>query len=262
MNFGLAPANLFSVILGFGALIGLLRIFLKSFSHERIPNLIVCAATLIGCLFGSRVGFVIAHVEYYKNHLSEMAMVALGGLSWPGAIAGGLLFTVLYATLSRTKVGKTLDITSLMFLPLGSAAWLGAWTYGIAYGALLNQGTWWGVYSLDETGLVFLRVPVQLAAAITLFISIMIFEQLTKKVRIDGMKFGIIGLTFSVHSVVFSFMRVDPTFTWQGFRIDSIAGLILTMCFIVFMGIQISINRNKPIKLNPNPSQERLPNET
>jgi phosphatidylglycerol:prolipoprotein diacylglycerol transferase len=254
--------NLFSLIIGFGASLSLLRVMQKAGFDKLKFYLGAGWVVLLGCLIGARVGFVVSHAAYFKLHSSEITQLWNGGLSWAGAYAGGLLFALLIALIFRRDIPTMLDNLSVMTLPLGAAVWLGCWQAGIAYGKILEPGTWWGVLSRDEAGIILLRVPVQLAAAITLVILLAIIERLSSGIRKPGIKSSLVGFTFSVHMLAFSFMRIDPMQTWQGLRIETWAAVLFILVFTGVGIFQIAQNR-KPVVHEPQiPSVEGRFNET
>ena len=82
----------FSLMVGLGASLGLLRVLRVSPAATRLRWLTGGLITLAGALIGARAGFVIAYHQYYFAHTQEILRIDQGGLSWPGAIIGAILF--------------------------------------------------------------------------------------------------------------------------------------------------------------------------
>jgi phosphatidylglycerol---prolipoprotein diacylglyceryl transferase len=233
----------FSLILGISGSLGLLRIF-ERVPRDEIPRWIKSGLWMMtGCLIGARFLYVVVRWEYFSAHLAEIPQVWLGGLSMAGAVAGGLVMFLLLAALQRTVPLILADRLGLLLLPLGIGLWLGCWMAGCAYGNALPDGTWWGMMTADESGLLSLRVPLQLLGASSLLLYFMWCES-PKRRAIPG-RVGILsGLGAAVNLLVFSFLRADPVYTWNGFGLDAWAGLGLTV--ICLAGLIFTVRGNFP----------------
>lgn len=230
--------NLFSILIGLGATLGLWRVYSTLHARQKIRGLGIGLWVLIGGLLGARTGFVLMHLHYYSLHPGESVKFWQGGMSGFGAFAGAVLFSIIAARVLHMQTLKTLDRMSCLILPLGVMSWLGCWTAGTAYGPTLEPGTWWGMATLDETGLSSLRVPLQPMAAISLFVIIYILELKIPHLN-NGILFAGTGLGISLHSLLFSFFRADPVQAVFGLRLDSMLALISSVCFAVFIIILI-----------------------
>jgi prolipoprotein diacylglyceryltransferase len=211
---------IFSFLIGFSASIALLRLALTVDAIQRTRWLINGFIVLAAALLGSRLAYVLLHTNYYSTRGSEVLNLGAGGLWWPGALAAGFLIVLVIALVRRIALGSTMDKFSVMLLPLALSFWLASWSTGVAYGARLDPSIWWGLPSLDLTGVIANRVPVQPAAALTLLLLLGGAELLGKKKVIGGRRAGLLFLFLSVHTLVFSFMRADPILHWLGLRLD------------------------------------------
>jgi len=236
--------NPFSLIVGLGASLGLLRVLRVSPPATRLRWLTAGSITLAGALFGARAGFIIAYHQYYFAHTQEILHIDQGGLSWPGAVIGAILFAWLGLRFLGFWVSDGFDKISRMLLPAAAAIWLGAWLSGLAYGQALPGGTWWGMPTPDESGLVALRAPVQPAAILSLILALLICEWLTHNAKKKGVKAAWMLFAFSIHSLLFSFMRYDSVQHLFGLRLDSWAAMAIT----IFAIIVLSITLIKPLK--------------
>ncbi len=81
----------FSILLGLGALTGLLLAGWRAPKKETIRYLDAGVWTLFGALLGSRALIVVVNFSYYQSHPGEIFQVWLGGLSSIGALVGGIL---------------------------------------------------------------------------------------------------------------------------------------------------------------------------
>lgn len=238
--------NYFSLLIGLGASLGLLRVLQVSPAATRLRWLGAALISFVGALLGARIGFLIAFHQYFTAHPQEMMRIDLGGLSWPGALAGALVFAWLGTRLLGFTPADGFDRLSRMLLPAAVAIWLGAWLSGAAYGQPLPAGTWWGLQTLDESGLISLRVPVQPLAVLSLLLILPICEGLTSQVKKKGVKGAWLFFILSVHSLLFSFLRYDSVQTFLGLRLDSWAAIgLLTLACIMLV---ITLAKPKPQK--------------
>jgi prolipoprotein diacylglyceryltransferase len=223
----------FSLILALGACFALLRVVFSSPSAQQLDWAVAALLCLSGIFIGARLAYVLEHFHYYSIHTDEIIRFWQGGLSWIGTIAGALLILPLVQRLWQWKFWNIADRLSLMVLPLSLSIWLACLVEGSAYGALLPQGTWWGLKVLDETGTQLLRIPLQPLAAFSLLVFLGLAEGLLKKSTRPGLAFSVLMLIFSADMLLFTFMRADPAQSWLGIRIESWAALIYTFCAIL-----------------------------
>jgi prolipoprotein diacylglyceryltransferase len=239
--------SMFSIILGVGAALGLAwtahSVPAKETDHWMEFGLWVLSGTLIG----SRAGFVIVSWDYFQTHWLEIPQVWLGGLSWPGALAGWLIILVGLSMVCKEPIGSLADgLLGMMFL-LIIAGWLAAWEAGIGYG---NQvaNAWWAVPTLDEWGNWTARWPLQPMGAV---ISITIFATINlvrHRLHQPGEAASLAMLAISLVLFCLSFLRADPAQSWNGWRVDSWAALIFSI--LAFLGCLASF-WPRPIKTSP-----------
>lgn len=246
--------NQFSLILGVGGSTALLRILQNAPANQRFRWLTAGIFSMAGAVLGARIGFVAAYHSYFSTHTQEISRLTLGGLSWPGALAGAIIFAWIGFLFFRLPLLKGLDHLSQMLLPMSTAVWLGAWQTGIAFGQLLPTGTWWGMMIRDESGLTALRVPVQPVAVVSLLLVMGLCEWVVRYTQKDGLKAGISFWVLSLHSLLFSFMRYDSVQTLFGLRLDTWAAIFFSVLSSLFLAI-ILIKKQKPITTTFNESE-------
>jgi prolipoprotein diacylglyceryltransferase len=224
--------NGFSLILGLGATIGLLRLLQSSPEATRIRWLVAGLITLFGGLVGARLAFVVIYHVYFSTHSAEILKINLGGLSWPGALAGAILFGWLALKILGLGMADGADRLSRILLPVAAAVWAGAWLTGSAYGQPLPAHPWWGMNMPDDAGITTLRVPLQPAALISLVILLASSEFLLQNAKRKGIKAACSGFILSIHTLLFSFMRYDSVQHIIGLRLDSWAALFWSLVFL------------------------------
>ena len=225
----------FSLLIGLGASLGLLRVLQTAPASSRTRWLTAGLITQAGALIGARAGFVITNPNYFKTHNVEIVNLSTGGLSWPGALAGALLIGWLSLILLKLPMLEGFDRLSRLLLPLALFTWLGCWQAGIAYGRPLMAGTRWGMLMTDESGMQTLRLPLQPLAAVSLIFLMGTAELLLRNASRPGLKAGMIGLVFSLHALLISIFRVDPVQHWLSYRLDSWAALLFCLVMLVFL---------------------------
>lgn len=193
---------------------------------------------LLGALAGGRLAFVILNWQYFRNYPIQILQVNLGGLSWPGALIGGLIALALYARASNQPFPDLADSLVPLLACLSLTAWLGCWWDGCAYG--VNTSSFLGVPAADEWGQVENRYPIQLIGAV---FTLGLFWSSERAVRRNNFKPGTLSclglLNLALITFGLSLLRVDPALSWQGLRLDAwaalaIAGMGLVSLFILY----------------------------
>jgi phosphatidylglycerol:prolipoprotein diacylglycerol transferase len=186
--------------------------------------------TLFGGLLASRLAFISVNWAYYQRHWVEVFQVWQGGLSWPGALAGGLLALVVFALAIRTSLAELADGLAYLLLPLFVASWLGCWLSGCAYGQ--ESAAWWALPAVDEWGAWLPRVPVQLVASLLAVAAFTLLEWGRSYLKRPGQMGSLTLLVLAVLMAGMSLLRVDPVQSWHGLRLDVWASLFFTSLFL------------------------------
>jgi prolipoprotein diacylglyceryltransferase len=192
---------------------------------------------LAGALIGSRIAYALVNWGYFSMHFVEIPQIWLGGLAWPGAVAGGLIALAVFALWTETGFAALADQLLPLVLVLTLSAWLADWQTGVAYGHISTA--WWAAPSRDEWGETARRFPVQpIAAALTLF-SFGLVDQLSSRLRRRGQIASLAFTSLTAILLLTSFLRADPAPIWQSFRLDTWAGLVclglaLSFCTAAF----------------------------
>ena len=242
--------NVYSLMIGFGASIGLIKILLMAPTNHRIRWLITGIAVLLFSWLGARLVYMLSALSYFSKYSSQIFNFSSGGYHWFGAIIGFIFSAVLTGRITRTSVFEVLDRMCVLIAPLTVAAWLAAWQSGLAYGSALETGTWWGMMTKNEIGTVALRAPVQPLAAVSALLFLALTEKKMNKSHISGDKAGAVGMVFALHCLVFSFMRADPVQHWLGLRLDTWMSLFTLIGILT--AIFVNFRKKKLINATPN----------
>ncbi len=223
----------FSVLQGFGALAGLLLVAWRAPRKEVVRYLDAAALVLLFALLGGRFLAVVVNWSYYALHPAEIVQVWLGGLSGIGALAGGMLGTLILAVWWKLPVGLLADTLFPLAGALAVTSWLGCWMDACAYGPPA-QG-WWALPARDEWGVLAARVPVQMVGALATLIQAWIMDRAGRSSPLPGLSASL-G-TFGISTILFalSYLRADPSLIWQGLRLDAwgAIGLMIPSALVV-----------------------------
>ena len=216
--------TIFSVLLALGAVFGLTWVVYESPPSARNTSLNAGILVLFAALVGGRAAYAVVNWEYFQNHLIEIHQVWLGGLAWPGALAGGILGIFIVAWISKISVGELADRLLPLLASLSVAVWLGCWLTGCAYGPEIELG----LPAKDEWGDWKKRLPLQLMGAV---LTVALFWGIERfRHRKDDFPPGLaasLGLgCLSLILVGASILRVDPYPIYNGLRMETWAGLI------------------------------------
>lgn len=247
--------NAFSVWVGLGATVGLWRI-VRSAPQRQIGTWLNAGLfVLFFTLAGARLSYVWLNWSYFAPHLVESVMIWLGGLTWPGAFAGAGLALIMLSLLYRKSPNRLPPHTTRLPLgwvgdrlypllpPLAIAVWMGCWQSGIAYGAALPAGTWWGMPALDASGASNLRFPLQPLAALTLLEFFWLLEARIRPLRPAGRLSGLAVAGLLLHLAAFSLLRADPAPQWNGLRLETWFAMVFLALLLILAVINILVLR-------------------
>lgn len=223
--------NHYAVLVGLGAALGIWQVMQSALPALEAKRARQGSALLLSALLGARLGYVLLHLSYYRQHGWEALQIWLGGLYWPGAVAGALLALAVIARAGNERLTVLADGLTPLLPPLTILIWLACWTAGCAYGATA-EGAWWGLPAVDETGVVARRLPLQALAALSLALLYGALELLLHSAR-QGIRASLTLLALMMHTFLFSLLRVDSTLRWGGLRLDSWAALVFALTALV-----------------------------
>lgn len=214
----------FSLSLGIGAVIGLAWIAVRGKPKEIPVHLDAGLAAVLGGLVGGRIAYGIVHFAYFRDHLVDLILLPLGGLSWPGAVIGVVLALWVVALLRKQSVLALVDALLPMATTVAISAWLACWLGGFAYGQTLDA--WWAIPSRDEWGVMAARLPVQLLGAILTLGLLWLVEWRQPSKAVAGQMALRWALGFSLIMLFLTWLRADPAPLWLGLRLDAWAAIL------------------------------------
>lgn len=179
-------------------------------------------------LAGARLSFVLTHWAYYDAHPNEIASIAQGGLSWPGAALAALAALGLYARLTRLSLWPLADALALPVTVLAAAAWAGCLMDGCAYGRVVAAGPL-ATPTIDLLGNRMPRYPTQAIGSIS---SLALALGLLSP-RWSTLPAGVRGCAslacLAAVALALDFWRGDPVPWVAGIRLDAV-GAAAILC--------------------------------
>jgi phosphatidylglycerol---prolipoprotein diacylglyceryl transferase len=232
-------------LIGLGAVLGLAWVAWQAPEKLALRRIDQGLWLLFGALLGGRLAHIAMAWPYYAERLLEIPQVWLGGFSGMGALAGALLALALLAFITRQPLGELADAYLPLAAALSVSAWLACWVDGCAYG--FETAAWWGLPARDEWGDLNRRLPLQLlAASLTLGLFWLVDRSRTRLQR-AGQPACLAWLGLGLLNFGISFLRVDPSPSWAGWRPETWAGLGFSLLAIAaFLLTFLPLQRSAP----------------
>jgi phosphatidylglycerol:prolipoprotein diacylglycerol transferase len=236
----------FSILAGAGATLGLWQVARRAQVQHTRRLLDFGLWVLLGALLGARVFYVALHGLYYAAHIAEALQFWQGGLAWPGAAFGALLALALIALIRRRSLAWLADALSPLLGPVAIGLWLGCWQAGVVYGQPLPNASL-GFPTVDESGAVSLRVPLQMLCALGLLAYLWLADRgltaMNGKRFYQGLRASLFSLGLGLDLLAAELLRADPVPYWMGQSVDTWCALALIG--LSFLGVLASLAKLK-----------------
>lgn len=242
--------NPFSLLLGLGAVFGLAWVAWQSPEKLTLRSFDQGILLLVGALLGGRLVHVAMTWSYYAEHLLDIPQIWTGGISGVGALIGGLLALGLLAIFTRQPIGELADTYLPLAIVLFVISWLACWLDGCAYGA--ETTAWYGLPARDEWGELSHRVPAQLLGAVLTLALFWLVDSGRKRFIVPGQAAYLALLGSGLIMLGISFLRVDPSQTWLGWRPEAWAGLSFSLISgLLYLANLIKLRRHVSAARSP-----------
>jgi phosphatidylglycerol:prolipoprotein diacylglycerol transferase len=236
-----------------GAAIACLSARRRGFNLSRVLDAALAAA--VGGVIGGRAAYVAAKWAYYQDHVRRALRPWDGGLSWYGALAGGLVAVLAYCAMRRISLRAMLDVLAPGVAVLAACAWLGCLMNSCACGVETypGQGVLWAL-SLELPDLYGIRAPrvaVQLLGAGWGAVTLAALVFAGRHPRFEGLAFPLWVALYSAGSFGLGFVRADEVAMVAGWRADQVADLALAVIGTMILAVRLLVRRDPP---SPSPS--------
>ncbi len=241
-------AGLIDVGLLAGAAIAWLAARRRGLNLARVLDAALAAA--VGGLVGGRAAYVAAKWAYYQDHVRRALRPWNGGLSWHGALAGGLVAVLIYCAIRRISLRSMLDVLAPGAAILAACAWLGCLMNGCACGieTYPGQEVLWAL-SLELPDLYGIRAPrvaVQLLGAGWSAVTLAALVFAGRRPRCEGLAFPLWVALYDVGAFGLGFVRADEVAMVAGWRADQVADLALAMTGAVTLAVGMTSRARDP----------------
>jgi prolipoprotein diacylglyceryltransferase len=196
-------------------------------------------------LLGSRIGYILLNLSFFRNHAAQIPQIWLGGLSWPGALVGAASALLAVHLIWKEPLGERADSYLPLLGTVAAAIWMTGWGAGIDYGPPTDA--WFGIPVRDLFGIIENRWPlpifgVVLSAGWITGLVLLPLKQWNVK---PGWR-AVLGITgIIVINGVISLFRVDPAPTLWGIRGESWFSLALLVCIVGLFLSQRNSTKNE-----------------
>lgn len=188
---------------------------------------------LVGFL-GGRIFYVLLNFSYYKDNPLDIFKIWEGGLVFYGGFILGLLFGIIYVTLSKVNLLDVMDVASCgLYLGLGFGR-LGCFFAGCCYGKPTDS--FLGVVfnhpeSLAPVGIKLL--PTQLFESFYSFLIFVLLHFLFLKNVLQKRLFFLGGILYSLFRFINEFFRGDDRGGFvYGFSFSQIISMFVFILFL------------------------------
>jgi phosphatidylglycerol:prolipoprotein diacylglycerol transferase len=230
----------YTVLIDLGLAAALAWLYFRAPAGRGARRLDAGLAATVGAFTGARLVYVVVHGDYYLPHLEEILSFWQGGLSWPGAVAGGLLGAAWYCRRQHEPLGAVLDAAAVPMALLGLLGWSGCLAAGCAYGFEVTPGAWPGwltSHAPDLYGLTLPRFPTQLLGMAWSGLALAaVWLASRNAARWPAGTLGALALALvALGMFALSFTRGDPAPRLGGTRLDVLgSGLVLALAALAW----------------------------
>lgn len=199
----------------------------SSLNDEKVLDAVALA--IVGGIIGARLLYVFSNPQVYLEDPWQILAVFRGGLSFWGAVIGGIVAIALVARRYNYPVMQFLDLAAAATAIGAAIGYVGAFLGGSAYGAVTHLA--WGV---TMVGLPGKRNPSQLLEAAFQIILLVIILRLRRRQPFSGFLALSYLCLYSIGRFLLEFLRGDQTHMWVGL---SQAQVICLPVFLICFGL-------------------------
>jgi phosphatidylglycerol:prolipoprotein diacylglycerol transferase len=224
----------YTVLLDLGLILGLLLTYYEGKRQLNRGTLALDFGlwVVIGGILGGRIGYVLANWSVYSEDWASVIRIWEGGLSFHGAVLGGLLVMILFAYLHRRNENpvpfwQLADVLT-PGLALGIAfGWAACLMGGCAYG-ILGEGFGYAIlpdlYGVEASR--FATQAVGLGYSLLLFLGVWLMR---RRWPFAGASFLLYALLYFAGQFFLEFTRGDEAIYVGPWRLAQVLNLVLAL---------------------------------
>jgi prolipoprotein diacylglyceryltransferase len=169
---------------------------------------------------------VLLNWDYYIDNLNEAARLSSGGLSWHGAVLGGLLGLFIAAKLRKLPIAELLDMLTPAPALLMLSGWYACWSangacgYGIEVDTLARYPAYAVSEAPDIYGIVAPRYNTQAFGVALAMVLLVLAALLLWRSWLRYRRFWLLLTLASAATFMIGFWRGDPSPIINGLRLD------------------------------------------
>jgi prolipoprotein diacylglyceryltransferase len=224
--------NWYAFLVGAGASLAIWRV-VGAQKKKDLQWVVAGLWLLVGAWLGARLTYFIWQPAALVDSGWQSLGLREGGMVWPGAVVGAWVTIFVLALAKRVHWQLVADRLMVMLPPLAIMSWLAGWFSGSGLGPIM-QAAWWVPRTVDDSFQQLPRFPLQWVAATSLFLLYILLEPRFPKNK-TGSQAALIWLIFSIHTLIFSFLRADQRPEYSGIYWDIWFGFMCLLWAIVFL---------------------------
>lgn len=195
----------------------------------------------VGAILLGRVTFVLTQLDYFRERPEELWQPWQGGITYHGALLGGLVGLWLWSRVGQRPLLPLLDALAPALALLVSFGWVACWLEGCAYGA----ETFIGPFSADlpdSFGVFAVRYRTQLFGVLLGLVVFGLAVWFQERIR-DARSFLTTLLLLSLAQGALTLLRGDAVLMLGSVRIDTALNLLFALIALVLLqyGTKIEI---------------------
>lgn len=160
---------------------------------------------LIGGLIGTRLVFVMQNLDEYLKAPLSILNLRQGGLSYHGAVLGGVIAVILFAKRRKVSAGLLADITAVSALLGLAIGRIGCLMNGCCYGTFFEGPG--AVLLPGVDGTMLPRYPVQIYEALLCIAGVAVLVNWQRIRRFDGEEFLVFTGIYSIIRFLMEYLR-------------------------------------------------------
>ena len=235
-------APTYTWLVGFAITLSIGQIVL--FTRSRGAALDVCLGALVGGIVLARAQHVALHWAYFQHNSAEIVQLSAGGLSWHGAVIGGVFGALLLARWRKLDTGHLLALSAPLLPLIALGAWWGCRASLCAYGAevptLIAYPAWLVGESADVFGILAPRFQVQTLGMVASGVLLVFAGVLQWRGWFTHTRFWLLLALISFVMFWLGFLRGDAMPHLYSLRVDQWLDVLVCGVALVLMGRQMA----------------------